>query len=182
MLAFLAVYASITPMNKQCTRCGETKPLVMFNKHRRGLYGLHSRCKPCQATIYREWHAAKWQTDSEWRQMRTSLSTQWAKKNPSKRAEIARRRNIRELSKSPEAVRARALVNQRVRFGRMPRAQTLDCVYCGQRAQHYHHHKGYAFEFRYDVVPVCAKCHVLADASAGHFKMHGIPVPENPCG
>lgn len=37
------------PTTKTCTKCGETKPLDGFFKHRGGKYGVRSACKPCVA-------------------------------------------------------------------------------------------------------------------------------------
>lgn len=33
--------------SKQCTKCGETKPLTEFYKNKGGKYGVQSRCKVC---------------------------------------------------------------------------------------------------------------------------------------
>jgi len=98
-------------------------------------------------------------SDPAFRARNVAAATAWAKANPEKRSKIAIRRNQKEKADAPEKVRARGLVNQRVRFARIPKASTLLCVECGGVACHYHHHNGYYFESRYDVVPVCVKCH-----------------------
>lgn len=145
-------------MTKTCTSCGEEKPLDDFSLSLRGLHGRKSKCRSCQSVAYREWHSAKWKSDEEWKQKRTAKSEEWTRGNPEKRAVIAKRRNQKAKIAQPEKLSARALVNQRVRFGRMPRAADCQCS-CGNPAAHYHHHKGYSFEHRYDVVPVCTQCH-----------------------
>ena len=108
--------------------------------------------------MFKKWEVEKVK-DPEYVARRSKKSAEWAKRNPEKRSAIAIRRNKKELEKCPEKVRARALVNQRVRFGRMPKASSLKCSHCEQMAAHYHHHNGYAFQNRYDVVPVCVRCH-----------------------
>ena len=108
--------------------------------------------------MFKKWESEKIK-DPEYIQKRSQKTATWAKNNPEKRRLIAIRRNKKELANHPDKVRARALVNQRVRFGRMSKASDLKCSYCEDMAAHYHHHKGYEFEHRYDVIPVCVKCH-----------------------
>lgn len=84
---------------------------------------------------------------------------QWVKDNPERRAAIAKRRNRKAKRANPEKIRCRALVSQKVKHGRMPRASSLLCYSCGRQAAHWHHHKGYDFEHRYDVLPLCIACH-----------------------
>ena len=148
-------------VTKTCTGCGVQKELDDFGVQPRGLYGRRSKCKACTCEYNRSYHKTRWQSDEVFRLRVTERAAKWAIANPLKRSEIAIRRNKKELRENPDAVKARALVNQRVRFGRMPKASSLECVQCGGIAAHYHHHKGYAFENRYDVKPVCAPCHKL---------------------
>lgn len=58
-----------------------------------------------------------------------------------------------------EEKRARRTVWYAVYSGKLPRVHTLQCSHCDNRAEHYHHHKGYAKEVRLDVIPLCAVCH-----------------------
>jgi hypothetical protein len=146
-------------MEKKCTSCYSVKDLSEFNNQARGKFGKRSVCRLCERAAYKKWHDEKWCSDPAWKAKRCQNSVQWAENNPEKRSIIAAQRNKREKEKFPERVRCRALVNQRVRFGRMPKASSLMCVYCQSSAAHYHHHKGYSFESRYDVVPVCVACH-----------------------
>jgi hypothetical protein len=107
------------------------------------------------------YHQKRYSQDEKFRIKKIAQSIKWASDNPQKRAEIAKFRNQKALKESPEKIKARALVNQRVRFGRIPKASSLPCSECGNEASHYHHYNGYAFENRYDVKPVCVKCHIL---------------------
>ncbi len=67
---------------------------------------------------------------------------------------------------------ARWAVQNAVRDGKMPRAWSLPCADCSVMASEYDHHKGYEFEHRLDVQPVCQPCH----------KLRGIMRGENPHG
>lgn len=145
--------------SKTCTKCLIEKPINDFSPSKRGLLGKRSQCRCCINAIHNEWIAKKKKENPGWYQKRIESAVEWVKGNPEKRAKIAKRRNLKALIKNPERVSARSLVNQRVRFGRMPKASSLKCSVCGCDAKHYHHHNGYAFENRYDVVPVCVKCH-----------------------
>jgi hypothetical protein len=117
------------------------------------------------AEVHREYARARTKKDPEFKKRKNANSVKWMKENPEKRSRIAIARNKRELALFPEKVRARALVNQRVRFGRMPRASSLQCEKCGNSAHHYHHHKGYVKPHVYDVVPLCRTCHKAEDAA-----------------
>ena len=150
-------------VTKQCTKCGSQKDLVKFGLQGRGLHGRRSICKDCVSIFNKNYSAKRFRSDPDFREKKMQQAKDWARKNPEKRSKIATARNKKEIEPYPEKVRARALVNQRVRFGRIPRASSLNCSECGGQAAHYHHHLGYAFENRYAVVPVCAKCHVLID-------------------
>jgi len=145
--------------SKKCSKCGIEKELTQFGNQKQGLFGKRSSCRECSRLQFNAWYAHKSKMEPEWAEKRKMDAINWAINNPEKRSIIAKRRNIKEKNQSPDKIKARALVNQRVRFGRIPKASSLTCINCGKQANHYHHHKGYSFEFRYDVVPVCHSCH-----------------------
>lgn len=149
---------------KICSTCSVMKPLDQFTASKKGLGGCRSICKKCSSIAFAEWRKRRISQDPDYRQKEVARATKWARDNPEARAKIAKRRNQKAQEGSPEKVRARALVNQRVRFGRIPKASSLCCVVCNSTAAHYHHHLGYEFEHRYDVVPVCHVCHKILDA------------------
>lgn len=60
---------------------------------------------------------------------------------------------------NPEKVRTRSALSYAVKTGKLPKPNTFQCVFCPEQAQQYHHHNGYAPKHRFDVVPVCLKCH-----------------------
>ena len=151
---------------KICTACRESKPVAAFAKNKRGALGLRSHCRACISVYNHKYHTKRWAEDADFRARVCAQSLKWTKDNPEARAVIAARRNKREMLLFPERVRCRALVNQRVRHGRMPRACDQKCVKCSAQAAHYHHHLGYSFEHRYDVIPLCVACHVEEDRAS----------------
>jgi len=150
--------------NKPCSKCKCTKPLSEFGYQKRGLFGKRSICKSCTNIYTQAYSKSRYETDPDFRVRKSLLASEWVKANPLKRSLIAVRRNKKESLVSPEKTRCRALVNQRVRFGRIPRASDLSCSQCGNPAKEYHHYNGYSWYHRYDVIPVCRKCHKSLDS------------------
>lgn len=150
-------------MNKKCTKCLEEKDLEAFGSQKRGLNGKRSVCKNCVTNYNKSYHKERWKSDPSYKEGASISSMEWAKNNPEKRAVIAKKRNLTARAKNPEKIKARQLVNQKVRFGRIPPAKDCLCDKCGNPAAHYHHYLGYSFEHRYDVIPVCLICHRLED-------------------
>ena len=135
-----------------CKKCQKDKDDSHFHAKKKA-------CKSCVSEYNKEYHLKTYPFNEDIREGYKKRASIWAKNNPEKRAIIAKNRNLKEKIEFPEKVKCRQLVNQRVRFGRMPRPSSLPCHYCAKQAEHYHHYKGYNFENRYDVLPVCAKCH-----------------------
>ena len=151
---------------KTCTKCRLELPENQFQfTLSNGKRIQRARCGKCMADYHREYCKKRAEIDSDFKKKRIEQAVEWSKKNKEKRSRIAIARNKRELALFPEKVRARALVNQRVRFGRMPHASSLQCEKCGNSAHHYHHHKGYVKPHVYDVVPLCRTCHKAEDAA-----------------
>jgi hypothetical protein len=146
-------------MKKKCNKCLELKDIDLFNNSKKGLYGKRGDCKDCQKNYNSQYGSYRYKNDESHRQKIIQRSKEWSKNNPEKRSVIAVKRNKKEKVQNPEKTKARQLVNQRVRFGRMPKANELKCDKCENMAQHYHHYKGYSFENRYDVIPLCIHCH-----------------------
>lgn len=152
------------PMDtKKCSKCLFIKDINEFSTNKRGLAGKDSMCKTCKKQYNKEYHIKRYYQDTEYRENRIKQSVDWANRNKDKRAKIAKRRNQKAKQSNPEKIRARALVNQRVRFKRIPKASELTCVNCGDQAKEYHHHLGYDWENRYNVIPVCKQCHKILD-------------------
>jgi hypothetical protein len=86
-------------MEKECTKCHETKPLEAFNKQAQGKYGHASTCRDCAKAWkaeYRREHAdkvleskRKWETNNPGKA--SEQAKRWAEKNPDRhRASIDR--------------------------------------------------------------------------------------------
>lgn len=83
-----------------------------------------------------------------------------------KKYKIAHREaNKRYRENNPEKIEAQSAVQIKIDAGKMPRAAELDCFLCKNKADHYHHHKGYDKKHWLDVVPVCVSCHSLIHSS-----------------
>lgn len=76
-------------------------------------------------------------------------------RNKGKAAEYTQNYKI----KYPGRVKARQVVNDTIRAGKLPRPDILKCS-CGEQAKEYHHHKGYEVKHHLDVIPLCAACHI----------------------
>ena len=69
------------------------------------------------------------------------------------------RRCKRYKENFPERVKARAALNNAIENGRIERGCV--CANCGAEGKmHGHHHRGYAWENRFDVIWLCHSCHV----------------------
>lgn len=53
---------------KSCTRCGESKPLAMFNRQKRSADGRQDWCKSCNKEYQRTWREKNPQYQAEWRE------------------------------------------------------------------------------------------------------------------
>ena len=151
---------------KKCIECGLVKLLDLFRESKSNIEttgGRTAKCRECLKIYDKKVRKRRMVEEDGYKEKQALLSKKWVQNNPKKRAEIARKRNLKARKESPEKVRARELVNQRVRFKRIPKASELECTECGGQAQEYHHHLGYAWEHRYDVQPVCRNCHRKLD-------------------
>ena len=74
--------------------------------------------------------------------------------------EVDRAVKAQEDAAHPEKRIARNAVNQAVKMGRFPPANTMACHLCGNaQAQEWHHHNGYGPGHEMDVIAVCKQCH-----------------------
>src|SRR5262245_8307460 len=182
-----------TATQKRCTKCAVEKPLPQFNRHKLGPWGRSSWCKACTSEYGRAWKKKRWANDLEFREKSRAQYTQWVKDNPKRRAAttkqwemenrerrkasnkrwrkanpqkvsvIAKRKYQKKKQEHPEKFLCWQAVGSHVRRGKIPRPDTLPCAFCGERAEHYHHWNGYAFENRLKVIPLCRPCHIEAD-------------------
>jgi hypothetical protein len=147
-------------LQRQCLTCRKGKPLEEFYPSKHGYLGRKSRCKACQSLYAKARHRWKWANDPAWRAKNIAKSIQWAKDHPEKRAVIAHNRNCK-IRGTPQE-RCRRWIGKAVLRGKMVTAKLLSCVKCGKPAAHYHHHLGYEWEHRANVIALCVSCHTLA--------------------
>lgn len=162
---------------KQCQKCGKWKPLDGFYKDRAKKDGLSGRCRTCvlaHVHAYRRTEHGQEKMDSYRRSDERKASFQ--RYNDTEKARATGRKYalsskgqaaVAAYRKShPDHTRAGNAVRKRVSRGAMPPPSTLACVHCGQPATSYHHHNGYTKEHRFDVIPLCTRCHRRADRAA----------------
>jgi hypothetical protein len=82
-------------MEKQCTKCHESKPLDGFNKSSQGKDGHASWCRECAKSVQAEWRRANPKAQSEWRTKnpgkQAEYNKRWTDKNPDKQAQYSKR-------------------------------------------------------------------------------------------
>lgn len=122
---------------KRCRRCNEIKDASQFTRRPRNRDGLGSYCRSCKSI----------------------LGEEWRKSNPEKYKAIFTRGKKKMNEKYPMKKKARMVVNNAVRDGKIPKASVLQCAECGESAKQYHHHRGYEEENWLNVIPLCRECH-----------------------
>jgi hypothetical protein len=65
---------------KKCSKCGETKSISLFHKHKKGKYGVEDKCKLCR----KEYDFKYYETHSDYHKEK---STQWGLDNPERKKE-----------------------------------------------------------------------------------------------
>lgn len=136
---------------KRCPRCKQTKPISEFYKCPGRKDGHEGWCKQCKIEVSLAYH----KTERGKKAQKTAGQNYYKTKhgNQKVRKDVARYRK-----RHPEKIKAQNKVNNAIEQNRLPRPDTLRC-HCGNRAEQYHHHKGYAPKHWFDVIPVCCKCH-----------------------
>lgn len=64
---------------------------------------------------------------------------------------------------------AQSFISNSVRDSKLPPANTLKCVDCGEQAHDYDHYLGYEGEHYKDVQPVCGSCHKSRGVKRGEI-------------
>lgn len=162
---------------KQCNKCGERKPYDCFHVDKAKKDGLRRECKECSIARVRAYRQSE-RGQANLAAYKTSefRKAAYEKYNNSDKARTAARKyTLSEKGQSiitayrlshPEQARAGRAVRYAVSRKLIPSVSTLPCAHCGQKAAGYHHHKGYAREHWFDVLPLCTKCHRRADLAA----------------
>lgn len=131
-----------------CTHCGEKKPLAEYYWHSKD-QSYFKKCKGCCIALAKKRNREKWEHIV--RQRREYRRTEHGRMT----VKAQRRRGI---VKNRHKFRAR----QAARDKHGPASKKL-CVHCGSQAHGWHHHKGYDWEHRLDVIPLCWPCHNKAE-------------------
>lgn len=175
---------------RQCSSCREWLPLSAFGKMKTYWDGLNYRCKVCNvaktkaqkekqraAGVYppRNPPSDEPKRCNKCEEVKPAVGFGISRNNPDGRnntCRVCRKKeahpnhyaaNRAYMQRNPDKRRARYAVRDAVKYGKIPPASTLPCAGCGAQAAHYHHHRGYAKEYRLDVIPLCVVCHGAAD-------------------
>lgn len=181
-----------------CTACKQELPESSFHWQVKSLNKRHSRCKACfnelqrspenlaKARLRKDKHrkspryeatrkayekSAKYR-ESSFRYRHSERGTEARREYASTEASKSMMREAQRkyLAANPEVQKAHAAVKRAVASGGLPPASSQSCK-CGRVASHYHHHRGYAKEFRLDVVPVCTFCHAAEHHSETFYRV-----------
>lgn len=174
---------------KKCSQCKESKLIEDFYRDRSTYDGLSVRCRPCarahsSATVkQRRARGVKHPRSAEPKvcsnckylcdasMFGTDTSRPDGLNVTCKQCRAAQRAGrpseyyrMRKYKIShPDQRRARNAISKAVARKLIKRAQEHGCFICKRQADHYHHHLGYTWEYRYHVIPVCVSCHSLID-------------------
>ena len=161
-------------ISKRCSKCKEIKPLSEFFKDRRAKDGIQGVCKSCikafqqsekgraatrkASTKYRKSFKGKTNQKAYNQSVRGRSVVAKYKQTPKGKA-VSHKATAKFNAHHPNYVKAHNAVNGAVRYGRLPRPDSLRCHYCPKPAQQYHHWHGYEPACWLDVVPACVECH-----------------------
>ena len=73
---------------KRCSKCGDIKEIIEFNKQKKGKYGVRSYCRECQKKQQKKWRKKNPEYDRQWYKRNTEHKKESTKKwreNNSKR-------------------------------------------------------------------------------------------------
>lgn len=159
---------TLTPaplQNKQCGKCRMVLPISHFCRHRRTKDGWDCWCKQCKADYENSnsGQSARQRALVRYRKTPKYKAGQRRHYLGNKCKIRHRRQNKLDRKRHPERWRARSVVSYAIRRGQLPHPTSVNCAYCGDRAEEYHHHLGYARKHWLDVIPLCLPCHTKAD-------------------
>ena len=153
---------------KTCNKCGETKAISEFYKHKDCKYGVRSKCKVCVKTESAEYYAenrnkklawhAKWRAENQ-EKKRTS-DAKWQKDNPGKRRAIKQRYRAKKRNAQGDCTAEQL----QARFD----YHGNKCVYCDSTENLHADHqiplsRG-GTNFASNMVPACASCNLSKGA------------------
>jgi ribosomal protein S27AE len=128
---------------KECFKCGATKPLTEFYKHKQMADGHLNKCKDCAKSdvrqnrdknleYYREYDRTRHREDPCRRAYSLAQSAAWRRENPERSAELA----LAWQKRNPEKRSAHIKVGNAIRSGKLVKGL---CEVCGSSNVHAHH-------------------------------------------
>lgn len=164
---------------KKCFKCGETKPLSEFYKHKRMGDGFLGKCKQCTKKDVSNNRENNIEKIREYDRIRGSMPHRiLARKEYIKKPEIKERikeykkeyyktekgKNVRRNSTKkyiniyPYKAQAHQKLSYAIRSGKIIRPS--NCSVCGVECIPHGHHISYLEEHWLDVIWVCIHCHI----------------------
>ena len=114
-------------MEKTCTKCGLSKPLDLFGKHKNGKLGRNSECKKCQAKRNYEYQSSRKEQIKEY-------NAKWNEANREKTRTYAREYSKHKYATDPIyrfKSNTRTHINVRLRnYLKTKKGKTLDYIGC----------------------------------------------------
>jgi len=142
-------------MNKRCSKCGEEKSTIFFSKNKSQKDGYSNWCKSCESEKYKTYY--KNNKYSVLNRIKEYIRTPQGRKAHGDTVKSYRKNN-------PEKYKAHTKLSGAIRRGEIKPASSFVCFVCEKnKAEHYHHHKGYSKENILNVIPVCAMCHKMVE-------------------
>lgn len=129
-------------MKKTCFKCGELKELSEFYDHSQMSDGHLGKCKECARKDVHENRVTKRKQYSEYERLRRKRPEGYL---------AAKQREHRAAN--PDKYKARMVVSNAIRDGRLTREP---CMYCGNPKSQAHHED---YSNPLEVTWVCFKCH-----------------------
>lgn len=150
---------------KRCSKCKQTKLVSEFYRNRAMADGYANQCVVCFKETHKKYREsdkgkerdARYRSTDEWQEIHRKASQKY------KGTEASKASYASYYQRNKQKFRARGRVFDAVRSGRMQPATAFPCVRCGQSALEYHHHLGYDDAHSFDVIPLCKKCHIVAE-------------------
>ena len=173
---------SETIITKTCSRCKQSKPVGCFGKNRFNKDGYQYYCKPCYKAYHKKYHKtekrANWLKiyagNKKYKKMRhkhehsekyIQQRNEYQKTDQFKtsirkyqQSDKGKLQTKKDHEKYPKRRKARITVANALATNKLIRPSGFYCK-CGNRAQEYHHHLGYAPEHWLAVIPLCLVCH-----------------------
>lgn len=140
---------------KQCSRCKQTLPLSEFYVGGTGKLGHRSQCKHCEKVYTdanRDRIVARQKRWYEANRERLSEVQRQQRATPEGR-EAMRRYSKEQTVREPEKKRARRVISNGIRDGRIVRQP---CQFCGNEKSQAHHED---YSKPLEVIWACFKCH-----------------------